>query len=41
MERNNIYHMDALQFLQALPDASVNCIVTSPPYYCLIRLTTV
>jgi DNA modification methylase len=25
---------DALEILRALPDRAVNCIVTSPPYYC-------
>lgn len=29
---NNIYHMDALQLLEHLPDASVDLIVTDPPY---------
>ena len=33
--RNEIYHGDALQVLQTLPDESVDCIVTSPPYFAL------
>lgn len=33
MERNQVYCMDALDFLKGLDDESVNCIVTSPPYY--------
>ncbi len=33
MERNVIHQMDALTLLQMLPDASINCCVTSPPYY--------
>ena len=28
-----IYQGDALQILKTLPDESVNCVVTSPPYY--------
>lgn len=32
-EMNRIYNLDALQFLKALPTESVNCIVTSPPYF--------
>lgn len=30
--RNVIHCMDALQFLRALPAASVDCIITDPPY---------
>ena len=30
---NTVYDWDALQFTEHLPTASVNCIVTSPPYY--------
>lgn len=30
---NSIIHGDALETLRQLPDASINCIVTSPPYY--------
>ena len=33
VELNKIYCGDALKTLQALPSESVNCIVTSPPYY--------
>lgn len=32
-EVNQVYNLDALTFLQGLPDESVNCIVTSPPYF--------
>ena len=28
-----LYHGDAVQVLELLPEASVDCIVTSPPYY--------
>lgn len=31
--RNRVYHCDALRLLKALPSGSVNCIVTSPPYF--------
>lgn len=31
--RNDIYSMESLDFLRALPDESVNLIVTSPPYF--------
>lgn len=31
--RNQVYSMDALAFLLSLPEASVHCIITSPPYY--------
>lgn len=35
LPRNRIVVGDALQRLRALPDASIDCIVTSPPYYSL------
>lgn len=35
MTRSEIYQGDALQVLQTLPDESVDCIVTSPPYFAL------
>jgi len=33
MEVNKIYCIDALEGLKTLPDESVNCCVTSPPYW--------
>lgn len=30
---NHIIHGDALETLRQLPDSSINCIITSPPYY--------
>ena len=33
MELNVIYNTNALSGLRALPDESVDCIVTSPPYW--------
>lgn len=33
MELNKVYNMDCLQGLQAMPDDSVDCCITSPPYY--------
>lgn len=33
MELDTIVCMDALDFLKTLPDCSVNCVVTSPPYF--------
>lgn len=35
MEVNKIYNEDCLQGLKSLPDNSVDCCVTSPPYYAL------
>jgi len=35
MELNHIYTGDALKTLRTLPSESVDCVVTSPPYYCL------
>ena len=35
MELNHIYTGDALQTLRTFPSESVDCVVTSPPYYCL------
>lgn len=32
MKRNTIIEGDALTVAQGLPDQSVHCIVTSPPY---------
>ena len=28
-----LWHGDSLEVLRTLPDESVNCVVTSPPYY--------
>lgn len=33
MKANHIYHGDALAVLQTLPGESVNCVITSPPYW--------
>lgn len=33
MKSNSIQHTDALTFLKALPDESINCVITSPPYW--------
>jgi DNA modification methylase len=35
MHLNHIYTGDALTVLKSLPSESVNCVVTSPPYYLL------
>lgn len=35
MKRNHIYCTDAQQWLETLPDESINCVVTSPPYWSL------
>ena len=35
MQTDVIYNMDALEALRCLPDESVHCCVTSPPYYAL------
>ncbi len=32
-EQATLYLGDALTALQSLPDASINCCVTSPPYF--------
>jgi DNA modification methylase len=32
-EVNRVYQVDAMTLLKAMPDESVNCIVTSPPYF--------
>jgi len=33
METNKIYQGDALEVLKTFPDESINCIMTSPPYF--------
>jgi site-specific DNA-methyltransferase (adenine-specific) len=33
MELNTIYTGDALEVLRTLPDSSVDCVITSPPYW--------
>jgi DNA modification methylase len=33
MELNTIYEGDALEVLRTLPDSSIDCVVTSPPYF--------
>lgn len=35
MELNKIYHGDSLEILKSLPSDSVDCCITSPPYYAL------
>ncbi|MFA7708226.1 MAG: site-specific DNA-methyltransferase [Candidatus Pacearchaeota archaeon] len=35
MNLNNIYQVDVLEGLKKLPDNSIDCIVTSPPYWAL------
>lgn len=35
MEVNKIYRGDALEVLKSFPDESVDCVVTSPPYWAL------
>ena len=35
MQADRIYCGDALTVLKTLPDNSVNCYITSPPYYAL------
>jgi DNA modification methylase len=35
IEKNTIFRGDALEVLKTLPDACVQCCVTSPPYYAL------
>jgi len=33
MKTNHIYEGDSLEVLKTLPDESINCVVTSPPYW--------
>lgn len=33
IEINTVYHCDALALLRKMPDRSVDCIITSPPYF--------
>lgn len=35
MELNKIYNEDCLEGMKRIPDGSVDCVVTSPPYYAL------
>ena len=35
MELNKVYNMDCLEGLRTLPDNSIDCCITSPPYYAL------
>ena len=35
MELDTIFRGDALDVLRTLPDNSVHCCITSPPYYAL------
>jgi DNA modification methylase len=37
-ELNKIIQGDALQVLKTLPDESVDCCVTSPPYFILMLI---
>ena len=40
MELNKIYHNDALSGLRTLDSESIDCIVTSPPYWGLRNYST-
>ena len=33
MELNRVYLGDAIEIIKTLPDESVDCVVTSPPYF--------
>ena len=35
IEKNTIIHGNSLEVLKSLPDNSIDCCVTSPPYYAL------
>src|SRR3990167_1768486 len=35
METNKIYQGDAIKCLKELPNESINCVMTSPPYWAL------
>lgn len=35
MQINKIYHGDCIELASQLPDSSIDCVVTSPPYYFL------
>ena len=35
MELNKVYLGDSLEIIKTFPDESVDCVVTSPPYYAL------
>lgn len=35
MQLNKIYHGNSLEVLKTFPDSSIDCVVTSPPYWCL------
>lgn len=38
IELDNIYNMDCLEGMKAMPDNSVDCVVTSPPYNYNLRI---
>ncbi|MDP2671994.1 MAG: site-specific DNA-methyltransferase [Candidatus Daviesbacteria bacterium] len=40
METNKIYHGDALEVLKTFPDNSIDCVMTSPPYWALRDYST-
>ena len=33
IELDTVYNMDCLDGMKMIPDESVDCVVTSPPYY--------
>ncbi len=35
MELNKIYLGDCLEVMKRLPDESIDCVITSPPYWCV------
>ena len=36
LELNKIHHGNCLDLLKQMPDESVNCVITSPPYWGLL-----
>src|ERR1035437_10184734 len=30
---NRVHNVDCMEFVKKLPDNSINCVITSPPYY--------
>jgi DNA modification methylase len=35
LELDNIYNMDCIEGMKQIPDGTIDCVVTSPPYYAL------
>ena len=39
LELNKIYNMDCIEWMKLIPDWSIDCIITDPPYWTTVLQT--